>query len=50
MDISTELKDIEEKQEELLRRRKEVLKNLSKVDEEASREGYFNEKAYNRIF
>lgn len=39
MDISTELKDIEEKQEELLRRRKEVLKNLSKVDEEASREG-----------
>jgi hypothetical protein len=37
--ISTELREIEEKQEELLRRRKEVLKGLSKVEEEASREG-----------
>lgn len=40
MDISSELREIEEKQEELLRRRKEVLKGLSKVEDEASREGF----------
>jgi hypothetical protein len=37
--ISTELREIEKKQEELLQKRKEVLKGLSKVEEEASREG-----------
>jgi len=43
MDISNELKDIEEKQKELLRRRREVLDNLHKVEDTAARDGlYFN--------
>jgi len=40
MNISSELREIEEKQEELLRRRKEILRNLHKVEEDASRDGY----------
>lgn len=39
MDISNELKDIEEKQRELLRRRREVLDNLHKVEDVAARDG-----------
>jgi len=39
MSISSELKEIEEKQDELLRRRKEILRSLHKVEEDASRDG-----------
>jgi len=39
MDISSELKDIEEKQRELLRRRREILDNLHKVEDTAARDG-----------
>jgi hypothetical protein len=48
MEVQGNLKDIQTKQEELLKKRKELLKTLHQIEEEASKAGYIENTFNNK--